>query len=86
MDGCYAYDLHKGLGVLIMNPLFSNTKIMGICSLLEWFSIQMPSTLVVGYSDHHFISGLVFRSSFEYRSAVQMLGTMVGHLNSKPYE
>ena len=62
---------------------------MGICSIIEWFTIQMPGTMVVQYSDHHLVYGLVFRPPFEYWSAIQMPGIMVpgilitNHLNNE---
>ena len=62
---------------------------MGICLLVEWFAIQMPSTMVVWYSYYHLINGPVFRPPFEYRSVIEMPGTMVrgiwlaNHLNNE---
>ena len=50
---------------------------MGICSIFKWFAIQMPGTMVVGYSDHHLVNRPVFRVPFEYWSAIQMPRTMV---------
>ena len=34
-----------------------NTKLVqysdhGVCSIVDWFALQMPSTMVVQYSDH----------------------------------
>ena len=37
----------------------------------------MPGTTVVWYSDHHLVKGPLFRPSYEYRSDIQMPGTMV---------
>ena len=45
---------------------------MNICSLVKWFAIQMPINMVVWYSDHHLADGLVLKSSFEYRSNMQV--------------
>ena len=50
---------------------------MVICSLMEWFTIQMPYTMKVWYSEHHLVNWPVFRPPFEYRSSIQMPGTMV---------
>ena len=60
--------------------------LMGICSLIEWLAIQMPSSMVVGYSDHYLVNGPVFRPPFDYRSAIQMPGTSIwiaNHLNNE---
>ena len=50
---------------------------MVICSFVKWFNIQIPGTMVVPYSDHHLVNGLVFRPPVEYQSDIQMPGTMV---------
>ena len=42
----------------------------------DLFSIQMPGTLAVQYSDHHLVNKKEVRPPFEYRSAVQMPATM----------
>ena len=49
---------------------------MGICLIVEWFTMQMPGTMVVWCSDHHLVNELVFRRPFEYQSAIQMPGTI----------
>ena len=62
---------------------------MWICLLNEWFVIQIPSTMVVQYSDHHLVNRQVFKPPFEYWSTIQMPDTMVpgirrvNHLNKK---
>ena len=57
-----------------------NTKLVrysvhGICLLVNWFAIQ--TTIIVRYSDHYLVNGLVFSPPFEYQSAIQMPSTMV---------
>ena len=49
----------------------------GFCSLIKWFTFQMPCTIEVWNSDHHWVNGPVFRPPFEYRSAIQMPSTIV---------
>ena len=61
---------------------------MGICLIIKWMAIQMQGNMVVWSSEHHLVNRPVFRP-FEYRSAIQMPGTMVSgiwivnHLNNK---
>ena len=47
-------------------------QIMEICSIVEWFAIQMPDQMSVHYSDHYLVNGLVFKPLFEYRCTIQM--------------
>ena len=42
---------------------------MGICLILKWFTIQMPGTMEVQYSDHHLVIRLVLRPPFLYSDA-----------------
>ena len=53
---------------------------MGICLLVEWLA-----TMVVCYSDHHVVNRPVFRPPFEYRSANQMLSTILNNDWNKPF-
>ena len=63
-----------------------------ICSIIKWYASQMPSTIVVWYSDHHLVNWTVFRPPFEKRFTIQMPNTMVlgiwtpNHLNNKQVE
>ena len=49
--------IESTLGIWIVN--FFGIHILGSCLLLDWFAIQMPSTMVVQYSDHHLVNGLI---------------------------
>ena len=53
---------------------------MGICSILKWFTIQMPGTMEVQFSDHHLVNRLVLRPPFLYSDA-RYHGTV--HLNNE---
>ena len=53
---------------------------MGICLILKWFTIQMPGTMEVQYSDHHLVNRLVLRPPFLYSDA-RYHGTV--HLNNE---
>ena len=70
----------KGGGKLVF-------QVMQICWIVEWYAIQMPGTIVVQYSNNHFVNGLVFKLPFEHQSGIQMASTMVSciwianHLN-----
>ena len=45
---------------------------MGICSLVEWFAMQMLATMVVRDSDHHLVNRPEFRPPYEYRYAIKL--------------
>ena len=48
--------------------------------MVKWFTIQMPGTMVVWFTDRHLIN--IFRPPFEYWPAIQMHV----NLNSKPFD
>ena len=58
----------KGKKTQKLNQLvYCGIQIMGTCLLVKWFAIQMP----------WYKGSSVFRSSNEYRSAIQMPSIMV---------
>ena len=58
LKGSYRGKLNNGIlctvGIWMRN--YFGIHIMEICSITEWFAIQMPLTMVVQYSDHHLLT------------------------------
>ena len=80
-------NFHSTVGIWIAK-LFG-IQIREICSLVKWFAIPMPDTMLVWYSDHHLVNKPDIRRQFVYCSAIQMPSTIIpgiwiaNHLNNK---